>query len=145
MMTSRICPHPCQDKCNQCNHGKKVGLEGESVNIHGVERSIGDYILAHKDRYYPAPEKETGKKVAVVGAGPGGMTAAYYLRKAGNAVVIYDMMEKAGGVLQYGIPHYRLPKHFIDEYVDALTKMGVEWKIGVKMGEDFTLEDLDKD
>ena len=138
MMTSRICPHPCQDRCNQCQHG-------ESVNIHGVERAIGDYILQHTDRYYPAPKKETGKKVAVVGAGPGGLTAAYYLRKAGNKVVVYDMMEKAGGVLRYGIPHYRLPKDLIDRYIDALTKMGVEFKLGVKMGTDFTLEDLDKE
>ena len=138
MMTSRICPHPCQDKCNQCSHG-------EPVNIHGVERSLGDYILQHTDRYYPAPEKETGKKVAVVGAGPGGLTAAYYLRKAGNEVVVYDMMEKPGGVLRYGIPHYRLPKHFIDEYCAAIEKMGVQFKMGVKMGEDFTLDDLDRD
>lgn len=138
MMTSRICPHPCQDGCNQCQHG-------ESVNIHGVERSIGDYILQNTDRYYPAPAKETGKKVAIVGAGPGGLAAAYYLRKAGNEVMVYDMMEKAGGVLRYGIPHYRLPRKYIDAFVEAIEKMGVQFKMGVKMGEDFTLDDLDKE
>ena len=136
MITSRVCPHPCQDKCNQCQHG-------DSVNIHAVERSIGDYILEHTDRYYPAPEKETGKKVAIVGAGPGGLTAAYYLRKAGNEVVIYDNMEKAGGVLRYGIPHYRLPKHYIDSYVEAIEKMGVQFKMGVTVGRDITVEELD--
>ena len=138
MMTSRICPHPCQDKCNQCEHG-------DPVNIHGVERSIGDYILEHADRFYKAPEKETGKKVAVVGAGPGGLTAAYYLRKAGNEVVVHDMMEKTGGVLRYGIPHYRLPKTLVDQYTDALSNMGVKFKLGVKLGVDFSIDDLDKE
>ncbi len=137
MVTSRICPHPCQDKCNQCSHG-------DSVNIHGVERSIGDYILKHASKYYKAPAKESGKKVAVIGAGPGGLTAAFYLRKAGNEVHVYDRMEKAGGVLQYGIPHYRLPKTLVDQYVDAITKMGVNFHMGVNIGEDITIDELDK-
>lgn len=135
MMTSRICPHPCQDDCNQCTYG-------DSVNVHGVERSLGDYILEHADRYYCAPERETGKRAAIIGAGPGGLAAAYYLRKAGHSVVVYDRMEKAGGVLRYGIPHYRLPKDIVDAYVNALSAMGVKFRLGVQVGRDITVEEI---
>ncbi|MCD8020556.1 MAG: FAD-dependent oxidoreductase [Clostridiales bacterium] len=135
MMTSRICPHVCQDDCNQ-------NVYGESVNVHAVERSLGDYILAHADRYYAAPTKETGKTAAVIGAGPGGLSAAYYLRKAGQKVIVYDRMKKAGGVLQYGIPHYRLPKDIVDRYVDALTSMGVEFRLDMEVGKDITMEEI---
>lgn len=138
MLTSRICPHPCQDKCNQCEHG-------DSVNIHGMERSLGDYILAHADEYYKAPEKSTGKKAAVIGAGPGGLAAAFYLRQAGNEVTVYDRMEKAGGVLYYGIPHYRLPKHYVEDFTNALAGMGIEFRMGVNVGVDVTVEELDQE
>ena len=104
MLTARVCPHTCQTKCNQCQHG-------DSVSIHSVERALGDYILEHASRFYPAPSRETGKKVGIVGAGPAGLTAAYYLRKAGHQVTVYEKMEEAGGVLMYGLPEYRLPKH----------------------------------
>jgi NADPH-dependent glutamate synthase beta subunit-like oxidoreductase/CO/xanthine dehydrogenase FAD-binding subunit len=137
-LTSRVCPHPCQKKCNQCEHG-------DSVNIHGLERSLGDYIMAHADQYYQAPKKETGKKVAVIGAGPGGLSAAYYLRKAGNTVVVYDRMKKPGGVMMYGIPHYRLPKDKVQAFADAIQNMGVTFKMGVNIGEDVTVEELDKE
>ena len=137
MLTSRICPHPCQDFCNQCKHG-------DSVNIHGVERSVGDHILANRDRFYTAPEMESGKKAAVIGAGPGGLSAAYYLRKAGHQVTVYDKMEKAGGVLQYGIPHYRLPKTYVDQFVEALAGMGITFKLGVDVGKDITMEEIRK-
>ena len=135
MLTSRVCPHDCQMKCNQCKHG-------DSVNIHGVERSLGDYILEHKDRYYAAPSGETGKKTAVIGAGPGGLAAAYYLRKAGNAVTVYDSHEKPGGVLQYGIPHYRLPKHYVDDFAAALAGMGIEFRMNTEIGKDLSMENL---
>lgn len=138
MLTSRICPHPCQDKCNQCEHG-------DSVNIHGMERSLGDYILAHADEYYKAPEKCTGKKAAVIGASPGGLAAAFYLRQAGNEVTVYDRMEKAGGVLYYGIPHYRLPKHYVEDFTKALEGMGITFRMGVNVGEDVTVEQLDQE
>jgi len=136
MFTSRICPHPCQDTCNQRGYG-------ESVNIHAVERSVGDYILAHQDKFYVAPQKESGKKAAVIGAGPGGLTAAYFLRRAGHAVTVFDKMEKAGGVLRYGIPHYRLPKNYVDDVVKALENMGVKFQLGVAVGKDITVEKID--
>ncbi|MGN0747404.1 MAG: FAD-dependent oxidoreductase [Aristaeellaceae bacterium] len=135
MMTSRICPHLCQDKCNQ-------RVYGEAVNIPAVERSLGDYILAHREVFYAAPEVLTGKKTAVIGAGPGGLTAAYYLRKAGHEVTVYDAHEKPGGVLRYGIPHYRLPKAIVDAYCDALEGMGVRFVMNTRVGRDVTVEDI---
>ena len=137
MFTSRICPHPCQDKCNQCEYG-------DGVNIHAVERSLADYIMEHVDKYYAAPAKETGKKVAIIGGGPGGLTAAYYLRKAGHSVTVFERQEKIGGVMRYGVPHYRLPKDIVDLVVDAFTKMGIEFKTGVTVGKDITVEEIDE-
>lgn len=135
MCTSRICPHPCQDHCNQ----KKAG---ECVSIHCVERTLGDYILEHAGRFYRKPERETGKRMAVVGAGPGGLTCAYYLRKAGHEVVVIDAHEKAGGVLQYGIPHYRLPREILAKLIDALAQMGIQFRLGCEVGRDITAEEL---
>ncbi len=136
MMTSRICPHPCTAECNQ-------NVYGESVNIPAVERTLGDYILEHKERYYAAPEKETGKKAAVIGAGPGGLAAAFYLRKAGHQVTVYDAHEKAGGVLRYGIPHYRLPKTIVDQFCDALEQiMGIHFVMNIRVGQDISVEDI---
>ena len=137
MFTARICPHPCQDKCNQCEYG-------DGVNIHAVERSLADYIMEHADVYYAAPAKETGKKVAIIGGGPGGLTAAYYLRKAGHSVTVFERQDKIGGVMRYGVPHYRLPKDIVDFVVDAFTKMGIEFKTGVTVGKDITVEEIDE-
>lgn len=138
MLTSRVCPHNCQLDCNQNTYG-------EPVNIHAVERSLGDYIMAHKSDYYKVPEKLTGKHVAVIGAGPGGLSAAFYLRKAGNEVTVIDRMEKAGGVLMYGIPHYRLPKHYVEFYSECLKDMGVTFQMNTEVGKDVTVEQLTQD
>ncbi|MGN0996777.1 MAG: FAD-dependent oxidoreductase [Candidatus Ventricola sp.] len=135
MMTSRICPHLCTGECNQ-------QVYGESVNIPAVERTLGDYILAHAEKFYTAPDRESGKRVAVIGAGPGGLTAAYYLRRAGHEVTVYDEHDKAGGVLTYGIPHYRLPKAIVDGYVRAIERMGVRFVLGTAVGRDIALEDI---
>ena len=137
MFTARICPHPCQDKCNQCEYG-------DGVNIHAVERSLADYIMEHADKYYAAPAKESGKKVAIIGGGPGGLTAAYYLRKAGHSVTVYERQEKIGGVMRYGVPHYRLPKDVLDFMVDALAKMGIEFITSCAVGKDITVEEIDE-
>ncbi|MCD7808267.1 MAG: FAD binding domain-containing protein [Erysipelotrichaceae bacterium] len=136
MMTSRICPHLCTDDCNQNTYG-------DPVNIPAVERTLGDYILENKDRFYKAPEKLTGKKAAIIGAGPGGLTAAFYLRQAGHEVTVYDAHEKPGGVLQYGIPHYRLPKSIVDEFCNALKdNMGIQFVMNTMVGQDISVEDI---
>ncbi len=135
-MTSRICAHPCKDGCNQC-----VG--GDSVNIPAVERNLGDFIMAHKEKYYAAPAASSGKKCAVIGAGPGGLAAAFYLRRAGNEVTVYDEHEKPGGILQYGIPHYRLPKNLVDDYCNTLRDiMGINFTMNTAVGRDISLEQI---
>lgn len=135
MCTSRICPHPCQDGCNQSKYG-------DCVSVHCVERTLGDYILANAAKFYQKPEAETGKKAAIIGAGPAGLTAAYFLRKQGHDVTVIDAHEKAGGVLQYGIPHYRLPKNIVDSFVSALADMGVKFMMNTMVGKDVTMESI---
>ena len=136
-LTSRVCPHTCQTKCNQCKHG-------DSVSIHSVERALGDWILAHADLCYQAPEKETGKRVSIVGGGPAGLTAAYFLRRMGHSVTVYERMPEAGGVLMYGIPEYRLPKHYVRDTVAAIAKMGVFFKANTTVGKDITIEEIEQ-
>lgn len=137
MLTSRVCPHTCQTKCNQC-------ANGDSVSIHSVERALGDYILEHADKFYKAPETETGKSVGIVGAGPAGLTAAYFLRKQGHAVTVYDKMEEPGGVLMYGIPEYRLPKHYLRDVAKALKAMGIQFVMNTYVGKDIMVEEIEE-
>jgi NADPH-dependent glutamate synthase beta subunit-like oxidoreductase/CO/xanthine dehydrogenase FAD-binding subunit len=137
MITGRICAHPCQNGCNR-------GQTDKSVSINCVERTLGDYILENSDKFYAPPEKETGKSVAIVGSGPAGLTAAYYLRKAGNRVTIFDVKEEAGGMLMYAIPAYRLPKDLVRRVIGIMGKMGVEFKTGVKIGSDVMPEELER-
>ena len=138
MITSRVCAHTCQEQCNRCG-------SDESVSIHGVERYVGDYILEHPDAFYRAPETETGHKVALVGAGPAGLSAAYYLRKAGHDVTVFDKMEEPGGMLTYAIPNYRLPKSYVKQVAAAYEKMGIRFRLGCCLGEDIQAEDLEKE
>lgn len=135
MLTSRVCPHNCQTACNQRAYG-------DSVSIHSVERALGDHILANTEKFYQKPQKETGKKVGIVGGGPAGLTAAYFLRKAGHRVTVYEKMEEAGGVLMYGIPEYRLPKHYVRDLVKALAGMGIIFKTNTEIGKDLSLEQV---
>lgn len=138
MITSRVCAHTCQEQCNRCG-------SDESVSIHGVERYVGDYILEHPDTFYRAPETETGHKVALVGAGPAGLSAAYYLRKAGHDVTVFDKMEEPGGMLTYAIPNYRLPKSYVKQVAAAYEKMGIRFRLGCCLGEHIQAEDLEKE
>lgn len=88
----------------------------------------------------PCRRAESGLRLSA--PGPGGLTAAYYLRRAGVSVTVYDEHEKAGGVLTYGIPHYRLPKTIVDSYVQALEKMGVRFVLNTTVGRDIALEEI---
>lgn len=135
MMTSRVCAHTCQTKCNRCS-------TDEAVAIHSVERVVGDYIMAYLDEFYKAPAKETGKKIALIGAGPAGLAAAYYLRNAGHTVTVYDAMEEPGGCLMYAIPNFRLPKEYVRTIVKAIEKMGVKFVCGTKLGENLQISEL---
>ncbi len=131
----RVCPHPCEANCRRA-------LVEEPISIAFLKAFAADNDLASPEPYKASPKAYTGKKVAVIGGGPAGLSAAYYLRLAGHAVTIYDAMPEMGGMLRYGIPEYRLPKAVLAQEVAAIASLGVEMKNGVKLGRDITLEAL---
>lgn len=134
-VTGRICPHFCQDGCSR-------HFYDSSVSVRDVERHVGDFILENTEMFYKPPETENGKKVAVVGSGPAGLSSAYYLRKQGCKVTVFECRKEAGGLLRYGIPPYRLPKSVVAKGIAALDKMGIEFCTGVNVGQDVSLESL---
>jgi NADPH-dependent glutamate synthase beta subunit-like oxidoreductase/CO/xanthine dehydrogenase FAD-binding subunit len=136
-VTGRICAHFCQNGCNRCQ-------TDESVSISGVERKLGDYILENSGKFYAPPVKETGKSVAIVGAGPAGLSAAFYLRQAGNKVTVYETKSEAGGMLMYSIPAYRLPKDIVRHFIKALEAMGITFVVNTKIGDTVKPEDLEQ-
>jgi NADPH-dependent glutamate synthase beta subunit-like oxidoreductase/CO/xanthine dehydrogenase FAD-binding subunit len=100
--------------------------------------------MTHSDRFYTVPEQENGRSAAIVGSGPSGLTAAYYLRKAGAAVTVYESQDEPGGMLIYAIPPYRLPREIVRDFTGCLRDMGVRFICGQKVGADVTPEELEK-
>lgn len=121
----RVCYHPCQSACNR-------GELDESVGINSVERFLGDYAIEH-GWTFDDPIVESGFKVLVVGAGPGGLSAAYHLRRLGHQVVIKDATHAPGGMMRYGIPKYRLPREILDAEIGRLVKMGIEIQLNTRV------------
>jgi len=135
----RVCP---QEK--QCESMCVRGLKGEAVSIGSLERYVADQAI--KNNFASAVvEKKNGKKVAIVGAGPAGLTCAGDLAKAGYDVTIYEILHKAGGVLTYGIPEFRLPKKIVEKEVDSLKRLGVTILCDVPVGNAITLDELQKE
>ncbi len=132
----RICTRRCETVC-------PVGIDGEPVAIRWLKRFIVDQFEA-KDYKRILADKitENGKKIAVIGAGPGGMSAAYYLRKKGYAVTVFESQESAGGMLRYGVPSYRLPDDDLDKDIDYIVSLGVEVKYNTAIGKDIKFEQL---
>lgn len=130
----RVCPHPCEKACRRSN------VE-EPINIAQLKAFAADIDL-NGDSYVPDVAPATGKKISIIGGGPAGLTAGYYLAIMGHEVTIYDMMEKMGGMLRYGIPQYRLPKEILDKEIAIIEKTGVKLVNGKKLGVDFTIESL---
>ncbi|NMW18343.1 MAG: NAD(P)-binding protein [Chlorobiaceae bacterium] len=133
----RICPHPCQSACNRQYHD-------ESVAINAVEQAIGNYGI-EANLQLPGPGSNTGKRVAVIGGGPAGLSAAYQLRRKGHAVTIFDANEKLGGMVLYGIMGYRVDRSILEAEIQRIIDLGVETKMGVRVGTDVTLEELEKE
>lgn len=137
-ITSRVCAHFCMEGCNRNQYD-------ESLNVGAVERYLGDYILENKDRFMWHKNEANGKRVSIVGSGPAGLTAAYYLRQSGYEVTIYEKQKEAGGCLTYAIPPYRLPKDVVAGFVEALKDMGIRFVCGCNVGKDITLDEIKKD
>ncbi|AQR95759.1 NAD(P)-binding protein [Clostridium saccharoperbutylacetonicum] len=127
-----ICEHPCEARCRR-------NMIDDSVNIRGLKR----YAVDHAGKVpVPACSTVTGKRVAIIGGGPGGLSAAYFLSLMGHKVTIFEKREKLGGMLRYGIPNYRLSRKRLEEDVEAIISTGVEIKTGITIGNDVSLADL---
>lgn len=130
----RVCPHPCEGGCRR-------QMVEQSISIAYLKYFAADRVLA-AGGYVPPKAAATGKRVGVIGGGPGGLTAAYYLSLKGNRVTVVDSMPQMGGMLRYGIPQYRLPKEVLDKEIASIASMGVSMFQHAKVGDELTLEEL---
>ena len=130
----RVCPHPCEGGCRR-------QMVEQSISIAYLKYFAADRVLA-AGGYVPPKAAATGKRVGVIGGGPGGLTAAYYLSLKGNRVTIVDSMPQMGGMLRYGIPEYRLPKKVLDQEIDEIASLGVEMKNNFRIGEQMSFEEF---
>ncbi len=133
----RVCPAPCEAGCNR-------NQVEDTVGINAVEQFIGDYGLENKLTFTPA-EQDSGKSVAIIGGGPAGLAAAYQLRRRGHRCTVFDDHTALGGMMRYGIPGYRTPRDVLDGEVQRIIDMGVELRLGVRIGRDVTVEDIQRD
>jgi len=133
-----VCPHPCEAKCRRA-------LVDTPVGINNVKRFVADWDLAMQHPWVPKLAPTTGKRVAIVGAGPSGMTAAYYLALSGHKVIIFEKQPRPGGMMRYGIPEYRMPKAQLDAEIDVLLHMGVDIVCNRALGVHLHLTDLRRD
>jgi glutamate synthase (NADPH/NADH) small chain len=136
-ISGRVCP---QEK--QCESLCIRGIKGEPVAIGYLERFVADWAREHRNGSAAAQMPPTGKKVAVVGSGPAGLTTAGELAKRGHAVTVYEALHEAGGVLVYGIPEFRLPKEIVHKEIDSLKQLGVKIECNVIIGQTYTIDDL---
>lgn len=135
LVIGRVCPHPCETECRR----HRVD---EPICINFSKRFLGDYERNNYKKLIVCLPEPSGYRVAVVGGGPAGLSAACYLRQMGHAVTIFEAMPELGGQLRYGIPSYRLPNHILDLEVESILQLGVEAKTDTVLGKDFTCESL---
>ncbi|MBN1381983.1 MAG: FAD-dependent oxidoreductase [Deltaproteobacteria bacterium] len=134
----RVCNHPCETAC-------KRGEVDQPIDIMHLKQFVADLDLNDSTRYIPEIKEKKNKKVAIVGAGPAGLTAAYYLAIEGYEITVFEALPVAGGWLSVGIPEYRLPKNIINAEIKIIEDMGVKIKLNTKIGEDITLNELKRD
>ncbi len=132
----RVCPRPCEDPC------RRIQIDGKAVAICGLKRFAADKAAESGLPTQPEPKPATGKRVAVVGAGPTGLSAAYYLALEGHKVTLLEAEKKAGGMLRFGIPPYRLPNSVLDQEINDILSLGVELKTSQVMGRDYQIDTL---
>ena len=137
----RVCPQ--EKQCQSfCTVGKMMKAPEKAVAIGRLERFVADWERANNQITVPTPAPDTGKKVAVIGSGPAGLTVAADTRRAGHSVTVFEAFQKTGGVMVYGIPEFRLPKEIVAKEVENLKKMGVEFKTSFLVGRTQTLDQL---
>ncbi len=143
MICGAVCNRRCEDACTR-------GTVDAPIAIDEIKKFIASRDLNKKDRYVPLCEKHDGGmwgdeyKIAVIGSGPAGLSAAYFLRRDGYPVTVFEKESRAGGMLEHGIPSYRLEKNVLDAEIDVIKEMGVEFRLGVDVGKDVTIADLRK-
>jgi formate dehydrogenase major subunit len=130
----RVCKKPCEDACRR-------QLVEKPISICHLKRYAAD-VVSDREEYIPRKAPATDKKVAIVGSGPSGLTAAYYLQLLGHSCTVFDAHPAPGGMLRYGIPNFRLPGEVIDREVEVIARLGAEFKHGTSLGEDITLREL---
>ena len=131
----RVCPRFCETKC------RRVLLE-EPIAINHLKRFLADWCMANKIDLRIPKEAPTGRKVAVIGGGPSGLTGAYFLARRGHEVTVYEAAPKLGGMLRYGFPEFKIPKAVLDYEINTLIQLGINVQTGQKWGVDYTLQDL---
>nr|WP_255376019.1 FAD-dependent oxidoreductase [Cloacibacillus sp. An23] len=135
----RVCNHLCESMCN------RVKID-EPIAIRGIKRFITDWLLEHDGKFpMPEMEKNNGKRVAVVGSGPSGLSCAFYLRKKGYDVTVFEQLNVIGGMLVVGLPEYRLPRDKFKKELELFKEMGIEFVTGKKIGKDISIKDLRHD
>ncbi len=134
----RVCPHPCETACNR-------GDVDQPIMIREVKRFLGDRALELGSTIVPETEADTGKKIAIIGGGPSGLTAAWFLRMDGHQPVVFEAAPEAGGMLRTGIPAYRLPREILAKEIRYMQDIGVEIRTNTRVGKDVTADSLLKD
>jgi formate dehydrogenase major subunit len=134
----RICPRLCEQRCHRCD-------AEAALSVGGLHRFAADRDMASGARYVPRTDAASGKRVAIVGAGPAGLSAAYYLLRRGHRAVLFDAHDEPGGMLRYGIPAFRLPHDVLAQEIDVVRLLGGEFRMGVRLGAGVTLDELRRD
>ncbi len=131
----RVCFRPCEKECER-------GKVDEPIAINAIKRFVSDYVLSQKKEIPKRIPTQYSEKVAVIGSGPAGLTAAYELTKMGYHTIVFESLPEPGGMLRVGIPKYRLPKNVLNQEIDTITSTGVEIRTNVTIGRDLTIEEL---
>ena len=134
----RVCPHPCEAQCNRGSIDKPIAIEV-------LKRFLADVDLDSEMPYIPEKKGQRKEKIAVIGAGPAGLTAAYYLAIEGYPVTVFEKLPVAGGMMAVGIPEFRLPRDILQAEIDTIKKLGVEIKLNFEIGKDLNFNDLKKE
>ncbi|MBU1775078.1 MAG: NAD(P)-binding protein [Gammaproteobacteria bacterium] len=134
----RVCPAPCESGCNRNEVEDHVG-------INSVEHFLGEYAIANKLKFVKPDVKSSGKKVAILGGGPAGLSCAYQLVKMGHDVTVFDEHEQLGGMMRYGIPGFRTPREVLDAEIQRILDLGVKTRLKTRVGSDITMDQINKE